>query len=309
MSTTRSAAPDLASRRTGFNAVNDSAGSNSDSAVTPARHVETTGNDVELVRRLLQQTGPAGERRERSVALGALLEHSRHPLTAEEERVLFRRLQYLTRQAEAIRCSLVRSRSPEKKRAVMEALLDEATDVRRRIAESSIRLVVALARKFTRGNDQFQELVSDGLLILLGAIDKFDVSRGFRLSTYATHAIQRHYFRATQRMNRYNDRFVLTAGDVMAAASEAVEIPLEDGPQPDAVYRQLMASARGELTQREEFVLNHRFGTGGVKVARTLRETAAEMGISKERVRQIQTGALEKLRAIAERMQLVPQLG
>ena len=186
---------------------------------------------------------------------------------------------------------------------MLQELEDETADVRRRIAESNIRLVVSIA-KFTRDGDPFEELVSEGLVILLGAIDKFDVHRGFRFSTYATHSLQRHFVRATQRMQRYGERFVLTSGDVLAAAAEAPEPVAEPAVDPAAAYRQLMEHARGQLSDREEFVLQRRFGTGGSDAALTLRETAAEMGISKERVRQIQTAALEKLKAIALRSNL-----
>lgn len=264
--------------------------------------------ELALVRQLLASPCGDGERRSRLGPLGGLLERSRQPLTADEERVLFRRLNYLKLQADAVRSSLPRSRDQARRRRMLAGLELETADVRRRIAESNIRLVVSIARRFTRNGDPFEELVSEGLLILLGAIDKFDVQRGFRFSTYATHAVQRHFVRATQRMQKYGERFVLTSGDVMAAAAEAPLLADEPAVDPEAEYRQLMEHARGQLSDREEFVLRRRFGTGGSDAALTLRETAAEMGISKERVRQIQTTALEKLKAIALRSNLASAL-
>lgn len=228
-------------------------------------------------------------------------------LSAEEERVLFRRMNYVKFQAEAIRSSM----SPQcaaRKRIRVAEMLTEAGHIRRTLAESNLRLVVSLARKYSPTPQEFDEYVSDGLLILLGAIDKFDYSRGFRFSTYATHAIRRHFFRLCRRGQKQAERFRPTAGEAMAELAAADERQ-ETAGDPAALYRRLMESAGDRLTEREETVLHRRFGTDGRRMTQTLREVAMDLGISKERVRQIQIAALDKLRSAARELKLQPAAG
>jgi RNA polymerase primary sigma factor len=264
-------------------------------------------SELDLVRELTTVAGGAGSNRGDTL-LGSLLGRSLPPLAADEERILFRRMNYVKFQASALQSTLTGGRPSRKKASRIDELLHEADQIQRRIVESNLRLVVSIARKYSHSPQELAEFVSDGLLILLGAIQKFDYSRGFRFSTYATHAVQRHYFRATRRMQTHQQRFVPTPGDVLENVME-----YEEEPQLDAdaatIYRQLMESARGQLNPREQSVLHRRFGTDGKGDGQTLREVASELGISKERVRQIQITALAKLRAVAAECNLLPTAG
>ena len=123
-----------------------------------------------------------------------------------------------------------------------------------------MRLVVSIAKKYAGSSQDMQEFVSDGLLILLGAIRKFDYSRGFRFSTYATHAVQRHFFRAIKKKQRYSERFVLTGGEVLSEVVGADESEADSTEEAAVAYRRLMASADGLLSEREQSILHRRFG-------------------------------------------------
>ncbi|MCA9027712.1 MAG: sigma-70 family RNA polymerase sigma factor [Planctomycetaceae bacterium] len=261
--------------------------------------LEFSKEEVALIRQMISADLSSEEVREPSELLGVLMSQCKPLLSPDEERMLFRRMNYLKFQAEAIQSTMSLPRPSKRKQEKIDALLEEAAIVKRRILESNLRLVASLARKFVNSSIDADQLVSDGLFVLLGAITKFDYSRGFRFSTYATHAIQRHYFRLSKRGQRYLQRFVLTPGDVLAeVGSYSEEEPIFE-ENSTAVYVKLMNSAKGRLTDREETILHRRFGTGGVGVTQTLREVATDLGISKERVRQVQITALNKLREIA----------
>lgn len=77
----------------------------------------------------------------------------------------------------------------------IDKLLELVEQIRSQLVNSNMRLVGSIARKFSSQNCDVDDLSSDGCMILLAAIDRFDYSRGFRFSTYATHSIQRHFYR------------------------------------------------------------------------------------------------------------------
>ncbi len=136
-------------------------------------------------------------------------------------------------------------------------------------------------------------------MILLGAIDRFDYSRGFRFSTYATHSIQRHFFRAWKVRQKRRERFPNAASEMLGEVPEV----MQDAPicaDPEQVVGSLLSRADEVLDHREQQILLNRFGLDGSRQARTLREIAADLGISKERVRQLQMKALEKLKQVLE---------
>lgn len=72
-------------------------------------------------------------------------------------------------------------------------MLEQSEQIRGQLVRSNLRLVASIARKFSTSVQDVEEFSSDGSMILLGAIDRFDYSRRFRFSTYATHSIQRHF--------------------------------------------------------------------------------------------------------------------
>jgi len=221
-------------------------------------------------------------------------------LTFEGEQFLFKRLNFLRFRANAIQVTLPDRRPPRKKLREIARLLDEAAQTREEIARANLRLVLSIARKLSSNQDECDEFVSEANAILLNAIDKFDFARGYRFSTYATHAIQRHLFRVIGRRNKRAQRETTESPAPLSAVSR--EIPVDQPTPADvlAAATSIVSRMSEVLTQREITVVIRRFGLDESGTSRTLREIGEEVGISKERVRQILLQSVEKLAGIAE---------
>lgn len=229
-------------------------------------------------------------------------------LTKEGEEYLFRRMNFFAYRANMLRSRLNPARP---RRAIVEETeycIQQAQEARSQLVQANVRLVASLANKFSNARVDFDELVSEGNLILLNAIDKFDVDRGFRFSTYATHAIQRHYYRVIQRKQRRRGIEVSAPSEVLA---DSLPVYDQDGDMIDDAAAGELIRRLGEcLDEREQLIIRDRFaleGTGNRK-AKTLKTLAIEMGLSKERVRQLQYRALDKLRELCRELNLFPNM-
>ncbi|MCA9017956.1 MAG: hypothetical protein KDA77_21710, partial [Planctomycetaceae bacterium] len=117
-------------------------------------------------------------------------------LTFEDEQILFRAMNLLRFRVNQKRARLSAKIPSDRLIIEIDSMLDLVNRIRTQLVNSNLRLVSSIARKFASSGCDVDDFSSDGCMILLGAIDRFDYSRGFRFSTYATHSIQRHFFRA-----------------------------------------------------------------------------------------------------------------
>jgi RNA polymerase sigma factor (sigma-70 family) len=219
-------------------------------------------------------------------------------LTPAEERHLFRRYNFLKFQAEELLARCGRGAAAARRRVAADQRLARAADDRDRLIRANLRLVVANARLFATPDHPFEELVSDGNLSLMQAVEKFDYRRGFRFSTYATHAIRRTIFRRVKRSQRDRSRFALHQGELLEAAPGREGAATHD-PAEQWLARQLAARMSERLNERELSIVRARFDFLERTEPPTLQVLARELGICKERVRQLQNRAIEKLRLLA----------
>ncbi|MFY9256757.1 MAG: sigma-70 family RNA polymerase sigma factor [Fuerstiella sp.] len=224
-------------------------------------------------------------------------------LSPEGETFLFRKMNYLKYQAEQLRQRLLANSSGRETAEDLSNLLTDADAVRNQIAECNLRLVISIARKFCTSFCDFDELMSEGNEILLKAINKFDFSRGFRFSTYATHSVQRHFYRYAQRSQRRNTLEFKSSVEVLNEIPNAEsDAAIGEWVKEEQRMTSLIAMMADRLNEREHQIVTARFGLTKDGVVKTLRELSAEMGLSKERVRQLQIVAVDKLRDLFDEL-------
>lgn len=215
-------------------------------------------------------------------------------LTREREAALFRKYNYLkylaSRQLEKLNARRPSAALVDR----IEALFAEAARVRERLVCSNLRLVVSIAKRHHGRRTDFAQLVSDGNVALLDAIEAFDYMRGNRFSTYAGWAIVR--------------RFARTVPEENYAVTSVEEEILENTVKVEVDYTALRPSAIASglakvltgLPERERVVIESRFGLGGHPKPCTLKEVGVRFGVTKERIRQIEAQALIRLESLVK---------
>jgi len=220
-------------------------------------------------------------------------------LTREQEQHLFRKYNYLKFKAVKLRDELD---FENPKAAVMdeiELLHEQIVDIKNQIARCNLRLVVSIAKRRVTPDQNFFELVSDGNLSLLRAVEKFDFARGNKFSTYASWAIMKNYARTIPSEYRQRERFRTSHDELFSATQEERGNPIvEESMQQDRESKVQRILRR--LDDREQQIIIGRFGLDHSREPLTLKQVGTELGVTKERIRQIEARALNKLRLAAQ---------
>ena len=218
-------------------------------------------------------------------------------LNRECEVELFRRYNYLKYLACIAKAGIHPARVSSARLNEIENYLAEAEAIKKMIIEANLRLVVSIANRHTKSGANFPDLVSEGNFSLMRAVEKFDYTKGFRFATYASWAIAKDYARKIPAETARPDR--ATAASFTNIQRDLRTAATTDIAAIERARKSLIHVIKDDLNEREQHIIINHFGLVGTlvkKEKKTLRQIGEELNLSKERVRQIELIALQKLR-------------
>lgn len=226
-------------------------------------------------------------------------------LSHKEEQHLFMRYNYARRQiCEILSKEAGKSLSAASTRQLL-AWGHRALATRGVIVRINIPLVLAMAKRTRIASIDFNEMISEGNMALLRSVEKFDCSRGFKFSTYSCRAILKSFSRVAMRASRYRGQFP-TEFDPAMERSDYADTQRE-GVERDCVeeLKDILVKNLAGLSDVEKKVIHERFALGdetpgSLAQPKTLEQVGHIIGVTKERVRQIQNNALKKIRHALE---------
>lgn len=167
--------------------------------------------------------------------------------------------------------------------------------IREYIVQQNLGLVYTMLRRYRARDLDNDEMISEGLFALARSVERFDPWLGFRFSTYVCNAVARAWGRRGEKETRYRRLLPVSHSD----AHEQPEGPDVGTELFTERLHRILNGNLADLSRRESRVLSDRFPIDE-RPRRTLQQVAEAMGLSKERVRQIQNSALRKLRKVME---------
>ncbi len=227
-------------------------------------------------------------------------------LNKEQEQHLFRKMNFLKHKANQILTSLQSLSGridPQKVRTQeldrVDDLLEQSNVIKDQLIGCNMRLVVSIAKRHSGQTDNFFELLSDGNVSLLRAVEKFDFSRGNKFSTYGSWAIMKNFARSIPEEKNRRERYVTGTEELFDAAPDNrtdEQECLATAEQASYKVNRLLEY----LEPREREIIRMRAGLDTHTEGMTLEKIGEKLGITKERVRQLNVRAMKKLRGLVD---------
>jgi len=259
--------------------------------------------DVTWYRPLLDSLVPGDRSKQHS---------SRRPgsviLTGAQERVLFLQYNYARFCISEIQKRLGSSLPDVSTAREILRWYRVADRYREQIAETNLALVLAMAKRTRMSEVDFADLISEGNMALMRSVDKFDCGRGFKFSTYACRAIIKAFSRQGMKLSKYRQRFPSEFDPQFEKSNHLETLRATDVKDSAAEVRHVVMNNECDLTEIERTVILHRFGLDPERERNslTLDQVGQMIGVTKERVRQIQNNALEKIRLALDELRADP---
>ena len=222
-------------------------------------------------------------------------------MNAAEERLMFLRFNFSKFRLGQIKAKV-------EKTGLTKDLAEQAVEWHRKfehfreyLVRTNLALVLAMAKRTRLGDVDFAEVVSEGNMALLRAVEKFSIDRGFKFSTYACRAILKAFSRAALKANKHRTRFPVDFDPELEKSDWADR--RRDEVEDDCIdeLKAIVDRNLADLTNVEQTVIRQRFNWQQVQESPlTLEEVGRIIGVTKERVRQIQNKALLKIRHVME---------
>ena len=188
---------------------------------------------------------------------------------------------------------------PEEERLPLDGAIADGLAAKQQLIEANLRLVVSVAKRYRGRGLPFLDLIQEGNFGLMHAVEKFDYTRGFKFSTYSSWAIMKNYARSIPAEYTQLDRFRTGTEEIFSQSHDR----RTDGLANEAINHKQHEALMGILSQlppRERDIIVSRYGLSEGAGPQTLEQVGTKLGVTKERIRQLEARALEKLRKIAE---------
>src|SRR2546423_1549781 len=218
-----------------------------------------------------------------------------------EERMMFLRFNYAKRRLSDLKKKIVKDGLTKESAQQVIEWHRRFEHFREYLVRTNLALVLAMAKRTRLGQVDFAEVVSEGNMALLRAVDKFNVDRGFKFSTYACRAILKAFSRAALKASRHRTRFPVEFEPEMEKSDWSDR--KRDIVEEDCIdeLKQIVDRNLADLSDTEQTVIRRRFNWDQIDDSSlTLEDVGKIIGVTKERVRQIQNKALAKIRKLME---------
>ena len=215
-------------------------------------------------------------------------------LTKDQEQHLFRKMNFLKHKLHKLQESIDPTRAKVSELRKLDELREQIKDVRDVLISCNQRLVYSQAKQRLAIGESIDDLVSDGNISLMRAVEKFDYGRGFKFSTYATWAIMKNFARSIPDEQTRKQRYV-TGHETLFDAKEDVRTDEQEVLAAADAARSRVNHLLDHLDTRTREVIRMRIGLDGSQEM-TLEQIGQHFGITKERVRQINVRGMKQLR-------------